>query len=278
MGMRSGRDNGFMFDDKDNLIAVNLGADFTAEHEWGIDKLNRTLGINDDQNVLGIERYRVTLPHPESVMLVEKKKNDVALIIVEPYDVKYWPDRDFKDIGRDELHVYDNKLATAWCESSLGIRSKDGKEIGFIRQIHKAILAKDAAVWRGGGHVFKNSGLMIGIISAIPDKEKQEMYDSHVDYRNLIEASEATGIKVKIDTLNQEFVEQHNGNATAIVCKPYGYSSLRPAWVENRTKDTKHKVVYWLSPYDYKKYTSGWYTVEELEQWIKGEGPVVKSA
>ncbi|MGH2611519.1 MAG: hypothetical protein ACRDFB_00545, partial [Rhabdochlamydiaceae bacterium] len=81
MGMRRSNGSGFMFNTQNNLFAVNLGADFVAEHEWGIKQLNKTLGVSDDQNILGIDRYRVTLPYPECVILRDKK-NDVALLIV----------------------------------------------------------------------------------------------------------------------------------------------------------------------------------------------------
>ncbi|MGH2611716.1 MAG: hypothetical protein ACRDFB_01545, partial [Rhabdochlamydiaceae bacterium] len=197
------------------------------------------------------------------------------LLIVEPFNVEYWVDKDHHNQCPSELYAHEDKLATAWCKSSLGIRAKNNKDINFIRQLHKAILDKDAAVWCGGGHVFKSAGLIIGVISAIPDKEKQEMYDSHLDYHNLMVASETTGIKAKIDAANQEFVDKNN--LGAVLYKPYGYSSLRPEWVEGRKKDTKYKVMYWLNPWDQEKYKSGYYTVEELLEWIDGCGPILKN-
>ncbi len=291
MGMRRGHDNGWMFDDKDKLIAINLGADFTAEHEWGIQKLNRTLGVAEDDKVLGIERYRITLPHPECVLLFEEmvkekpydkpraKAKEVlhtALVVVEPYDVKYYKDRKMEDLARSgELSLYgEQTLGTAWCESSFGIRTNSEKEVVFLKKLRDAIMNKEAAMWLGGGHVFQNAGLCIGIIDAIPEASKKLMYDAHVDYNKLQEASAKTGIKEKIDALNEEWRKQNPRSYNP----PLGYYALRPAWFKGLGRGLKsaHPVMYWLNPQNQDVNDSNWYTVEQLEQWIKGEGPVLK--
>jgi hypothetical protein len=50
------------------------------------------------------------------------------------------------------------------------------------------------------------------------------------------------------------------------------YYALTPAW-----KDAaKREVWFWLNPFDQKTYNSGWFTEDELKEWIKGTGPVVK--
>jgi len=268
MGMRRGNDNAWMFDENDHMIAINLGADFTAEHEWGIKDLYRTLGIKHDESVLGIERYRVTLPHPESVILIEQSKNDAALIVVDPFDVRYLVGKKLDDISHGELSIYkDQDLATAWDGKSLGVRVKKPKNIKHLRRIHKAIVEKEAAVWLGGGHVFQNGGLVVGIINAIPEVLKKQMYDAHVDRAKLEKASEATGIKQKIDALKGGYYA------------PCGYYALSPAWFKNlgRGLESAHPVMYWLNPREQEKNQANWYTVEQLEQWMKGEGPVLKS-
>ena len=39
--------------------------------------------------------------------------------------------------------------------------------------------------------------------------------------------------------------------------------------------DTKQDVRFWLNPAEQHTYKSGWFTVEELKQWAKGEGPIL---
>ena len=268
--MRKGFDSAWIFDDNHNMIAINLGSDFCSEHEWSIKGLNQTLGMSEDDNILGIERYRVTTPYPESIILFEPNKNEAGFIIVESDDVKYIPGKKLDDIARGELSICkEAELATAWCDSSLGVRVKKPKNIKHLQRIYKAILNKDAAVWFGGGHVFKNAGLVIGIISAIGDKSKSEMYNAHLDQNNLRDASEKINIKQKIDVLNKEWYKNNNGAYYA----PFGYYALRPAWISG--KESAYNVMYWLNPREQKKNQAGWYTVENLLEWLEGKGPVL---
>lgn len=47
---------------------------------------------------------------------------------------------------------------------------------------------------------------------------------------------------------------------------------LRPEPVKN----SQYRFRIWLNPSDQDIYESGWYTVEELEAWARGEGPVIE--
>lgn len=274
MGMRRGRDSGWM-EHEGKLVAVNLGADFTAEHEWGIKELQQTLGVNPDPKVLGIERFRIKKTNNDCVLLVENKK-DVSLLVVKQYDVKYVAEKSVDIFS--ELKPYKDELATAWCEGSLGIRSKNPEDTKKIKLIHNAIINGDAAIWLGGGHVFQNAGLVIGIISQIPDHLKKEMHDAHVEANKLQEASDKTGIKAKLDAVNEKYREERKGFSGGLY-PPCGYYALSPSWIREGAKATsKHPVMYWLNPMDQQKNKYGWYTVEQLEQWIEGKGPIVERA
>lgn len=35
--------------------------------------------------------------------------------------------------------------------------------------------------------------------------------------------------------------------------------------------------MFWLNPMNQKKYNHGWFTIEELQQWAKDNGPIVKN-
>jgi hypothetical protein len=36
--------------------------------------------------------------------------------------------------------------------------------------------------------------------------------------------------------------------------------------------------LFWLNPYEQRKYRAGLYTIKDLEQWIEGKGEIIKSA
>lgn len=59
----------------------------------------------------------------------------------------------------------------------------------------------------------------------------------------------------------------------------YSYFALVPAWVgDKKRQDTSHGVYFWLNPMHQDRYNSGWFTVEELDEWLEGRGPVMKHA
>jgi hypothetical protein len=277
-----------MEDENKQMIACNLGADFTAEHEWGIKDLHQTLGVSNDENVMGIERYRVRNPKMDQIVLIEENKNRAALICLKyQFDMKYLAERGVEKYGSElDFWPKDKELATAWDGGSFGIRVQRPVNIKRLKRLHEAIKNKSAAVWLGGGHVFQNAGLVVGIIDAIPANLKQQMHDAHVDTKKLYDASDATGIVKKIDAINNAHRDKHKDNTYTQYQEPCGYYALRPNWMmktvlrgdphQSTEVNSKYPVIYWLNPREQKKNDSGWYTVEELEQWIEGKGPVVE--
>lgn len=58
---------------------------------------------------------------------------------------------------------------------------------------------------------------------------------------------------------------------------PCGYYCLKPRWVsENEKLQTRYPVIFFLNPMRQREHDYGWFTVEELEQWTEGRGPVMK--
>ena len=264
MGNRRGDDSGWM-EHEGKMIAANLGASFTAEHECGITELNKTLNINVNPDVLGIDRYRIRHTNPKGLHLVEQNDNEAALVLVDPDNFKYMLGKKLDEYFNGEMRIYENDFASAWCENSFGIHVKGKENVEKLKKIQQAIYNRDAAMWLGGGGVFKNAGLVIGRISEIPEHLKKGMYDKHVEANKLQEASDATGIKAKIDATNEKWYSKNKGG----IHPPCGYYALRPSW--NNSAATKHPVIYWLNPQEQQKNQYGWYTVEELLDWIKSK-------
>lgn len=250
------------------VIALNLGADYCAEHEWGIKKLKQNFGINDtDISVYGIEKRRIQ-EIPENLHYLVEGKTSI-LTIKEFWDRK--PETlTVKALKSQEL--YDrNPLNTAWDEGSFGILVKGEDDQKKLEKLYEAIQAKDAAIWLGGGQVFQNAGLCIGIISNMPATAINAMKTKDEDSHKLKLASDATGIVQKIDALNQKSL---GGKRGGLYDAPCGYFALSPAWMKKNDKGSRYEVMYWLNPIKQQENNYGWFTVEELEQWMEGKGPI----
>lgn len=270
--MRRGRENGLLKSDDGKLVGINLGSDFTSEHEWGIKGLKEKFGI--PEKGYGIEKRTMTkLPtiskswvshsqqQSSAIHFLDQEKN--TLLIVSDY---FDPEK--FDLRHMDLENYreDESLQTAWDEKTFGINATSAEDRQAVRDVYTAMLDGDVAIWLGGGGVFKNAGLVLAIVSMIPEDNKKQLYDADKDHEKLLKAAEATGIAKKLEKAG---------------CK---YYALSPKWAGEikSTCDgeikTKHPVIFWLNPMDQQDNEHGWYTVEILELWAQGKGPVIEKS
>ncbi len=250
--MRTGtQDRLTMLDDDGNLIGFCLGWDFTAEHEWGISRIERNFGIRGrNREVLGVEARQITTDGPLYL-------DDYVHVLISN---NYFKPKHIDSYVRDLPLYGKDEMASAWSESDFGIRLKEDPN-GHLKELSEAFSRKDIAIWLGGGgKPFSNAGLVIAIVSRVPEEHREIMRQADEDHFKLFDAAEATGIEKRLKAADKEWF------------------CLSPRWGVGGVikKETEHPVVFWLNPREQNKHKAGWVTVEELDQWIDGEGPVLK--
>ena len=247
------------------IAGIDFSADYCAEHEWGIQGISDAFGIN--QNEFGIKRYQIA-KIPSSPCTLEKVKftdgkmpwiglyfNSEPHYFREPIPTK-------KLLPRPYKHTED-EICTAWDKKSFGLVVHKKNE-WFIDAIMTAIQNNDLAIGIAPGHVFKNGGLKLLIVSKLPQEVLDAIMADHIDYDKLNKAVDKTRIV--------KYLERHNKK----------YYALQPSWYDpnfkpnNRTLNTKYKVIFFLNPHEQSKYNCGWYTVEELKDWGKDKGIIMK--
>lgn len=146
--MRRARDNEIII--KNNkVVGINLGADFTSEHEWGINDIKRTFGI--DSKKIGIDGRSINKV-PETLycqeIKIKNKKYYVLALLRYALGSWYCPDRtelNEKDMQNFELYPNDKGISTAWDEGSFGILV-DEKNKNVVDDLYKAFQEKDIVV------------------------------------------------------------------------------------------------------------------------------------
>jgi len=144
--MRRGNDPSFWVEDG-QVLGINLGADFTAEHEWGIARIRESLRIRnpEDDTVLGIDRRAVTQV-PDKI--IHRKVAGSAVLIMPKYDHTDHSSLNDKDLTGMELGLRPKQdLTAAWDESSFGIRVRGPENIGYLAEIVTHLMEKDACVF-----------------------------------------------------------------------------------------------------------------------------------
>ena len=254
--------------DGDKLIGINLGADFCAEHEWGIKGLRQAFGMKDTG--YGLEKRTMqklpqarnydTMQMVSGVNLVETKKETILIVGVGTIP------KDIKELYRCfQLGRYENDaLHTSWDETSFGINAQKKEDREAVRTIYAAMQKNDVAIWLGGGGVFQNAGLVVAIASAIPTEKVKTLYDADVDRENLVKAAAKTGIEERLKKAGKKWF------------------ALSPSWLPenmvtvNGPRKSVHPVMFWLNPYEQHIHDCGWFTVEELDLWVNNQGPCMK--
>jgi len=258
--MRRGRDSEFYIDEHGNMIGINLGADFCSEHEWGIKDMANIFNLNDSTDVFGVEKRRInTIPQSLYFKEFKIKKEKCFVLMLTNYYYQQPDWSKYKNWLPSDLQPYSNEdLVCAWDEESFGIlvTKKYEKE---IKELYQAFLNKDIALGISLGHAFKNGGLSITIISKLPKEIIDNIYEKDKDYFKLQVTAKATGIYELLDKAGK-------GNFK-------GYFALSPRWKD----ENKEEVVFWLNPYDQRNNNSGWYTVNDLKDWIEGKGKIPKN-
>ena len=240
--------------EKDNSFkGIFMGSDATAEHEMGIQKILNLLGVGVGSST-GIE-HRTNTKSPEDAVRfgeVVRKGIKYNYLICSP-GFNNHVSKVTKDVlSYLELEPNDKKdLFTSWDDMSFGIVVHE-KYSTELSSIYKAIKQKELVI------TFASFGLSMGLclylLSNITEEEKQNCLESDSSYKELMRAFKKTKIEKNLEKVGKR------------------YYALMPKWVDKEKKEIK----YWLNPYDQHKYNSGWFTLNDLKEWVKEEGRIIK--
>jgi hypothetical protein len=256
---------------KPTVVGIFTGADFCAEHEWGIKKLQTYLGMDDTK--IGVEKRRIRNTKYVHFDSIEGKANQMAYLVMGDR-VEYAHFNPLETVDklwkRKRATNKDENLYCAWDESGVLVAVKGKEQVALLKGIHKSIMDGNGYLALGGQGAFNNGGLTLIDINDIPDDKKKLIEQADLDRIALLKASDDTGIIAK---LKATWTDAYDYPASG--CK---YFACSPRWANEKEKGlTKYPVVYWLNPHSQHLLNFGWFTVEDLEQWIIGEGKILKS-
>lgn len=240
--------------DNDEFLGVGCGSDFCAEHEWGINGLRRKLGMND--KIIGIDRYTTTLGE---LTPFEFKSSTITWYGLTSHENKYsWNNKpvNMQKLAKDNL-LYINeesKIQAAWSSDDFLFIVQDKA----IRDaIANAFTLCDLVIMQGGAGVFNNGSLNILLKSKLSNEVIENIKKLHISNAKLEKAVADTGIRERLRAAKKR------------------YFALSPRWKD----DAEVEIIYWLNPEEQRNNHSGWFTLQDLEDWINDTGKIpVKEA
>ena len=245
------------------IFGLNLGADYCAEHEWGIEPMWKAMKV--DKNSMDLGRYRAASPQKDNLFYFTSSK---VLYIEFSSGERYMNEIDnidHKKYLKSVLHLHDTKyrnginFSSAWDEKSFGVAidSSDSDLLKFGKKLVQAIDAGDFSLWySGNGNPFSRSGIVVAITSMVPREIQDYMLEVHTNQKKLQDADDFTGIKDLLKKANRKY----------FACKA-DWLRTGQTRISHGEIVSKYPVYYFLNPYDQKNNNHGWFTVEELADW-----------
>lgn len=248
--------------DKDEFVGFMLGPGGCAEHEWGVERLYSTLGI--DSSIFGINGR--TVQNAEPITFV--KSRGFRAIGVSDWD--NFSDESIlrhHELGGTVKTKNDVDLFAAWSERDFCVGAKKKESYPMIEELFKAAKKNDLVVYLGGGdnkNPFAKSGLIIAIKSKLDSDLADIMYEHDKRHFEKMKLHKSLNLEPRFRERFQ------SPSKFCFAVSPYWLDELNER-VQNGFSATKHPIVYWLNATN----LYGWFTVEDIREWINnGTGAI----
>jgi len=243
-----------LYDDNNNLIGINLSADSTSEHEWGIKKLRAKFNCTQEKD--GLLAAKIT--KDASIIGSFIKDNIKWFFITSSTDF----------IGADS-HEYSwytqtdetskTQMKCGWDERNFAVICNNEEVILKLKSFFEK---NDVFITLGGGHVFENAGLILVQASSIPKETIKQTINAtkeHHKAKDTLQTSKAFKLlKVKEKEWKTMFPFTWH--------TPWSYIALSP-----------HGTQYWLNPQSQDILHWGHISLQDIEDWAnEKEGTIIK--
>ena len=151
------------------------------------------------------------------------------------------------------------------------------ENVTFLEDLYEQFLKNNIAITRINRSIpaFSNASLSLLIVDRLPKEAIDEMYKSDKKQKDLVDYEAEIGMtKLKEDTRPASGYKKENY-----------YMACSPKWIDyenaenlNKIKDlkkTKFDIQYWIN-YSDDDDNYGWYTVEEIREWLSTPGLKLK--
>lgn len=293
-------DYGIIVDDG-KFIGIALGYDYCSEHEWGISGIKRVCGIPESsRKCMGIDN-RTIRKVPEikfsevNVNRTTKNlmKGKYAILYVErasmwksdevsdddnlPYVFNNWrQDLTWNHKWNQKQDNPKNKkdnIITAWDEDSFGVAVMGEKEVQYLKELKEAIETKNFSIASANFRAvnpFAGTSLCLLIRDRIPQDVLNDMYIGDKSHYDKEDYEKKIGMKKLIEKKGNK--NGYHGLHYFMACSPkwINYEDKEDREKQKKEYNTKYDIMYWIN-YSDDDNNCGWYTVEEIKQWLKGK-------
>lgn len=253
--MRKATNKGNWIIENGVFIGVSTGFDFCTEHELGIKSLQSSAGITALEDQISSKRnwfnFRKNKPKFGLERTTIVNLDNILQGIAEtdkgvPYYIFGY------NVFRSAVPPsFTEPFESYWDDTSFLIASTDKDK---MMELVEAAYNKDLAFTTGGKVLQEHAGIRLVIKSKVPQSLYEQCEENDIEIFELKIENQKIDIQSKLKKAGCNFY----------ACSP-------------RWKDFENREIWWwLNPEDQRSFEAGYYTYDELIQWTKGKGPVIK--
>ncbi|MBR9703602.1 hypothetical protein GOV10_06175, partial [Candidatus Woesearchaeota archaeon] len=202
--------NGEFINNEGQIIGINLGYDFTSEHEWGISPLRGEFGIETE--LLGFEGKKNTLVPKELDLVI----GNTSILIYSSHnklekgkklqEQLQWLELELhKDYRTKELR----DMATSWGEGDFGVHVKK-EHTSVLENLYEAFQTKNGIITLSAPGLLGGTGLMLIDYRQIPEETLVEAREVDKVARDLYsrckEYEAGSGIHELLEEKGKEYI------------------------------------------------------------------------
>lgn len=245
-----------------HIIGFSLGADFCAEHEWGIKELKQRLGLPDKKVLDGWQDMIVPAAAVSELEFFENKEYSILRTTdrwneepIEKSIERQFYLKSMKKYSKERFEKTD--FFAAWDSKHFMVVANSDVARRNLKKLYEAFGKGNVVLSMMRGGVFSNGGINLSFNDRVPEQTKIDFDKKCADTKRLYEEAEKTGIAKRLKDAGLR------------------YFALSPRW-KTDPKGSKYPVVFWLNPMEQDRNNFGAFTVEDLDAWIEGKGPIPK--
>jgi hypothetical protein len=299
---KASQDNGILVEDG-KFIGIALGYDYCAEHEWGIKDLKRICGIPEaNKKTMGVKNRTITKVPPivfkEEIVkrgTKRKQKGKYAILYTgiswrsqeeNEQHVPHGFENYVEDLTWNAKWNADNpdtrgdkdNIITAWDGGSFGVAVMGEQEVEWFKELKTAIEEKRltiAVVNLRVKNQFAGNSLCLMITDRIPQETLDLMYIGDKEFFDREDYEEKIGMKKIIEKYGKK--NGYRGLHYFMACSPkwIDYNDKEASEKQKKEYNTKYDIMYWIN-YSDDDNNFGWYSVEEIKQWLTGKKKLVE--
>lgn len=282
---RTHQDKGWLLDVSGRVVGLALGHDSCNEHESGAARVRALLNIPTPKYRRGMADRTMTAPPEADCFYYEeyplksrdkrfKKTVPAGLLVVShslrqmrgddsalpspgelasSFDVSFFWDFAADAEKQARTGGAKNDMEIAWsAEEGFAIHAR-GEHLPRLRQFVDLLKQGQLVMADPRACGFARHSLALVDTSAISEETRANVLAGDLALIKLHEAAAASGL------------------AELLKSKGLGWYALEPDWVD----ETERELQFFLNPCEQRKHASGWFTLEELQEWANGTGPVL---